>query len=140
MHSREILRGSHCPLQTLVVKLIGGGTRRPAGKIRADRNDGVFFLDILMNGVVGETGQGEAGTGENGFDLVGGREAANAVEEVGGLFFGQHQRIFPFSLGTEAEHAASSLIFNGKAAPPNDSSPLRRLQKSRPTCLPFDSL
>ena len=78
------------PPQTLVVKLIGGSARRPAGKIRADRNDGVLFLHILMDGVVGKASQSKARAGENRFDLVGGREAANPVEDVGGLFFGQH--------------------------------------------------
>jgi len=43
-----------------------------------------------MNGVVGESSQGEAGASEQGLDLVGGREAANSVEDVGGFFFGQH--------------------------------------------------
>jgi len=90
LHSRKILRSRDCPLQTLAVKLIGGGARRPAGEIRANRNDGVLFLNVLMNGVVGEASQGKTGAGEDGFDLVGRREATNSVEDVRGFFFGQH--------------------------------------------------
>jgi len=90
LHAREILRSGNCPPQTPVVKLIGGGARRAPGKIRANRNNGVLFLHILMDDVVSEASEGEAGPGKDGFDLVGGRVAANAVEEVSGLFSGQH--------------------------------------------------
>src|SRR5258708_10942934 len=48
---------------------------------------------MLMNDVLGEAGQSEAGAGEDGFDLVGGREAAHTVKNVRGLFFGQHSQI-----------------------------------------------
>jgi hypothetical protein len=44
-----------------------------------------------MNSVIRKAGQGEARTREDGLDLIGGREAANAVEDVTGLFFGQHE-------------------------------------------------
>src|SRR5260221_10239208 len=46
-----------------------------------------------MNGVIGEPGQSKAGAGEDGFDLVSRREAANTVKDICGFFFSQHSRI-----------------------------------------------
>jgi hypothetical protein len=45
-----------------------------------------------MNRIVGKASQGKARGRENRFNLLRGREAANAVEDVAGLFFGQHER------------------------------------------------
>src|SRR6202142_1373762 len=70
LHSRETLGSPDGPLQTLVVKLIGGGPRRSPAKIRADGNNGILFLHILMDGVGGKASQGKTETGENGLDLV----------------------------------------------------------------------
>src|SRR5208337_5445268 len=63
-----------------------------------------------MNGVVGEASQGEAGAGEDGFDLVGGREAANSIKDVCGLFAGQHLLIDLFF--------SVSPCLRGELAPP----------------------
>ena len=121
----QILRSSYRPPQTLVVELIGGGARRPSGKIRADRNDGVLFLHILMNGVVGKASQGKAGAGKDGFDLVGGREAANAVEDISGFFFGQHS-LFPVETRLAASRRASARSPKDGASPVSTNTPSRR--------------
>ena len=50
----------------------------------------ILFGDILMDGVVCETSEGEFISGYQYLDFIGCREFLDAVENVGRLIFGQH--------------------------------------------------
>jgi hypothetical protein len=44
----------------------------------------IFFFDVLMNDVVGETRQRKASARNENLNFVSGRELLNAIEDVGG--------------------------------------------------------
>ena len=63
----------HHPLQTLIVELVGGGPGSTSVEGGPHRDRVIFFRDILMDGVVGEAGQGRFPAIDQGFDFIGGR-------------------------------------------------------------------
>ena len=81
-----------CQFVNLMIfsKLVGGSAGGAAPKSRADGDGRVFFGNILMNGVVGETSEREAAAGDKDFDFVRGGELADAIEDVGRLVEVQH--------------------------------------------------
>ena len=89
----QVFGGSHDPLQTLVIELVGRGPRSSSAKHSAHRDAVVFLRHILMDHVVRETGESGATAIKVGFDLVGGREFPDAVEDIGGLFSCQHSGV-----------------------------------------------
>src|SRR4029077_20557217 len=83
----QTLRSLYNSLETLVVKLVGGGPGR-ASIERSPQRDGIAFLrDILMDGVVGEPGQGALSAVNKGLDLICGRMLFQLLEDFGGFLF-----------------------------------------------------
>ena len=59
---------------TIIVKLVGEGASRASAKNRAHGNDMIFFFNILMNGIVGETSERKSPAGKKNFNFVGRRQ------------------------------------------------------------------
>ena len=85
LHLSERFRGFDYTAQTLVVELVCGGPSRASTEDRTNGDYMVFVLNILMDDVVGEAGQGKSAAGDEHLDLIRGRESADAIEDVGGL-------------------------------------------------------
>ena len=85
LDSGKIFCSSHNALQALVIEFVGGGSGCTSCKHGAHGNAVIFFRDVLMNDVVGETGESGAPAIEVGFDFVSGREFLDAVENLGGI-------------------------------------------------------
>jgi hypothetical protein len=73
----------HNAAQTLVVKFIGRGASRASAEHRADGDGMIFFLYVLMDGVVGEAREGKASAGDENLNLIRGRQPLDAVKDGG---------------------------------------------------------
>jgi hypothetical protein len=50
----------------------------------------IFFLNILMNSIVGKASKRKPSPGEKHFNFVSRRESPDAIEDVGGLVSSEH--------------------------------------------------
>ena len=90
LHARQIFSRPHNLPQTFFVKSVGRSPRRFRAKRCSNRDDVIFFGDILVNCIVGEASERGSLAGEKNFDLVRGGKLLDAVENISGLLLGQH--------------------------------------------------
>src|SRR6478736_1059609 len=93
LHPGQALRSLHGTAQTLIVELVRNRTRRPPVEHGSDGDYVVLLRDILMNGVVRESRKRKTSAGEEYFNAVRRRELLYAIENVAGLFSGQHSAV-----------------------------------------------
>src|SRR5215468_7138236 len=93
LYLREALRCQDYPLQALLVKLVRRSARCSPTERRAYRDAVVLVGHILVNDVVGETGEGRAASVEVGLHFVGGGVLLESVEDFGGLLSRQHSAL-----------------------------------------------
>ncbi len=67
--------------QALIVKAVGGGAGGLAVKSNADGSNLVQFGNVLVNGIVGEAGEGEVGGGKDNLDVRHGSVFPQFVED-----------------------------------------------------------
>ena len=111
----QTLRSLHYSFEALVVELVGGGAGSASAERRPHRNRIIFLGDILMDGVVGKTGQSEFAAIDHGFDLICGRMLFYLIEDFGGFFFGQHSALACAQSklpATTVPHSADSRSFD----------------------------
>ncbi len=70
LHPGQCFRGFHHAPQALVVKLISRGAGRASAESGAHRDDMIFFLDVLMDDVVGKTSKRKPSAGKENLDFV----------------------------------------------------------------------
>lgn len=93
LHPGQALRGLHGAAQTLIVELVRNRTRRPPVEHGSHGDYVVLLRDILMNGVISESGKRETSAGEKHLNRVGRRRLFHAIENVAGLFSRQHSAV-----------------------------------------------
>src|ERR1035438_2309093 len=106
LHLRQTLRRAHDLPQTLLIKLVGKGSRRSAPEDATHRYHMILFRHILVNRIVGEASQRKPSAREKHFDFVRGRELPDAIENVGGFFLSEH-----VAIGTYLAIRRSASIF-----------------------------
>ena len=70
LHPRQALRRLHHLPQTLIIKLVGVGSRRLSTECSAHRDHMIFLGHILVNGVIGKTSQRKTPAGEKDFHFI----------------------------------------------------------------------
>ena len=90
-------RFDHAP-QTVVIELIGESAGRAAGKHGSDGDHLIFFSNILMNCIVGETCKRKPSAGEQNLNLIGRGEFPETIKDVSGFLASYHLEFLFFSL------------------------------------------
>src|SRR6185437_2844040 len=93
LHLGQRLGSQYRLLQALVIKLVGGGPGGASTEYGAHRDHVILFRHVLVNGVVGEAGEGALPAGDEGFNFVSGGELPESLENFGSFVFGQHSAL-----------------------------------------------
>src|SRR2546428_9764976 len=91
LHLRQLLRGRHYTLQTLIIKFVSGSSSRAPIKSRPHGNNVILLRHVLMNGVVGKSGQRRMPAVGESFHLVCTRVLFYLPEDVSGFVFVWHE-------------------------------------------------
>ncbi len=89
----QSFRSLHYSFEAVAVELVGGGAGGASAERGPHRNGIIFLGYVLMDDVVGKTGESEFAPIDHGFDLICGRMLFYLLEDVGGFFFGQHSAL-----------------------------------------------